>query len=80
MNEVVILSQLNHINVVKLIGCCLEMEVPILVCEYVPNGTLFQYVNGQVEEIPLKWDMCLRIATKIVGAPFYLHSAASTPI
>ena len=63
VNGVVFLSQLNHKNVVKLICCCSEMEVPLLVYEYVPNGTLFQYVNGQVEEIPLTWDMRLRIAT-----------------
>jgi len=59
VNEVVILSQLNHRNVVKLIACCLETEVPILVYEYVPNGTLSQYVNGQTEEFPLTWDMRL---------------------
>jgi serine/threonine protein kinase len=59
VNEVVILSQLNHRNVVKLIACCLETEVPMLVYEYVPNGTLSQYVNGQTEEFPLTWDMRL---------------------
>uniref|UniRef100_I1PZF9 Protein kinase domain-containing protein n=1 Tax=Oryza glaberrima TaxID=4538 RepID=I1PZF9_ORYGL len=83
VQEIIMLSQINHRNVVRLIGCCLEVEVPILVYEFISNGTLYHLIHGGSSShvrrsVSLK--LRLRIAQESAEALAYLHLSTNRPI
>ena len=79
LNEVRILCQVNHKNLVHLLGCCVELEQPFLVYEYIPNGSLFDHLHDQSRR-PLTWSQRLGIAHDTAEGLAYLHFSASRPI
>ncbi|CAA7047794.1 unnamed protein product [Microthlaspi erraticum] len=80
INEFLLLSKVNQRNVVKMIGCCLESETPLLVYELATNGTLFDHLHGSLLGTSLTWECRLRIAIQVAQSLAYLHSSASVPI
>uniref|UniRef100_A0ACD5YZ93 Uncharacterized protein n=1 Tax=Avena sativa TaxID=4498 RepID=A0ACD5YZ93_AVESA len=83
VNEIQIQSQISHKYVVQLLGCCLETEVPMLVYEFVPRGSLYDVLhgkngNGRREPLPLR--IRLDIAICSADALTYMHSQACQKI
>lgn len=79
LNEVRVLSQVNHRGLVMLLGCCVETEQPLLVYEYIPNGTLLDHLKGD-RGVFLDWHRRLKVAVQTAEGLAYLHSAANPPI
>ncbi|KAJ4800381.1 Wall-associated kinase family protein [Rhynchospora pubera] len=77
--EILILSQINHKNIVRILGCCLEVEIPILVYEFISKGTLFDLIHVN-RNLSISLSTRVRIAHETAEALAYLHSWAFPPI
>jgi serine/threonine protein kinase len=77
VDEVMSISQTSHVNIVSLLGFCLEGSKRALVYEYMPNGSLEKHIYS---ELTIEWEMLLKISIGIARGLEYLHQGCNTRI
>ncbi|KAI7726769.1 hypothetical protein M8C21_028282 [Ambrosia artemisiifolia] len=82
INEVASVGRTSHVNIVNLVGFCLEGRQRALIYDYMPNGSLerFIYSRGSSSSSQLGWEKLHEIAIGIARGLEYLHRGCSTRI
>ncbi|KAK1641754.1 hypothetical protein QYE76_059559 [Lolium multiflorum] len=79
-DEVIIQSEMRHKNIVRLLGCCLEVKAPMLVYEYAARGSLYDVLFGLKRIDIISVDTRLGIAIGSAEGLTYMHSAVESTI
>ncbi|PHT56184.1 hypothetical protein CQW23_04670 [Capsicum baccatum] len=72
-NEVLLVARLQHRNLVRLLGFCLDGTERLLVYEFVPNASLDQFLFDQVKRSQLDWEKRFKIIGGTARGIVYLH-------
>ncbi|XP_058758282.1 G-type lectin S-receptor-like serine/threonine-protein kinase At4g27290 [Vicia villosa] len=72
-NEVILCAKLQHRNLVKVLGCCLDGEEKILLYEYMPKKSLDFFIFDPIQSKLIDWSMRFNILNGIARGLQYLH-------
>ncbi|XP_057436147.1 probable receptor-like protein kinase At2g39360 isoform X2 [Lotus japonicus] len=79
-NEIELLCQLRHPNLISLIGFCVHKDKEIIVYEYMSNGSLADRLFESDAREPLSWKKRLEICIGVARGLHYLHSGLKRTI
>jgi serine/threonine protein kinase len=80
LNEVISICRTSHVNIVSLLGFCLEGPKRALVYEYMANGSLDKYIYLESSDLVVGWEKLQQIAVGIARGLEYLHQGCSARI
>ncbi|XP_034708202.1 probable leucine-rich repeat receptor-like protein kinase At1g35710 isoform X2 [Vitis riparia] len=79
-NEVQMLEEIRHRNIVKLHGYCLHNRCMFLICMYMERGSLNCMLSNEVEAVELDWVKRVNIVKNMAHALSYMHHDCTPPI
>ncbi|XP_056687272.1 putative cysteine-rich receptor-like protein kinase 31 isoform X2 [Spinacia oleracea] len=72
-NEILILTKLQHRNLVRLLGFCFEKEEMLLIYEFVINKSLDSFLFDPIQSSSMPWETRYRVINGIARGLLYLH-------
>lgn len=79
-NELVLAAKLQHKNLVRILGVCVEESEKLLIYEFVPNGSLNVFIFDSVKRKQLQWGVRRKIIDGIARGLLYLHEESQLKI